>query len=187
MEAKAARSVNGVDLDRLQKTFQAISEVPTVADFKFRATNTWVKGAKNISMIKSFYGMHREDHSRSQAFALTCDYPEALLGTNHGPNPLEVLLHALASCLTTTMIYHATANGIKINDILSTYEGNLDLHGFLGLNKIAPKGFKKIKIGFYIRGDLTSSQKEEILNMGRKYSPVYSMIAKSVTLEASLK
>jgi uncharacterized OsmC-like protein len=187
METTVVNEVNGVRIDRLQATIEAIKETPAIADFKFRASNNWVAGAQNVSEIKGFYGASQEDESRSNVFRLTADEPDVLLGTNNGPNPTETLLHALASCITTTLVYHAAANGIKVDAIYSTYEGDLDLHGFLGLNLNAPKGYKVIRIEFTIEGDLSRKQKEEILKVGRKFSPVHSMVSKAVPLEVALK
>jgi uncharacterized OsmC-like protein len=186
METTKAKVINGVDVERMEATIGAINENPSIADFKFRASNDWVSGAHNVSSIKSFYGACQEDASREKDFELTADEPDVLLGTNNGPNPTEAVLHALAACITTTLIYHAAASGIEIDHVSSTYEGDLDLHGFLGLDLNAPKGFKVIRIRFTIEGDLTGKQKEEILNVGRQFSPVHSMISKAVPLEVTL-
>ena len=187
METKTVNAVNGVDIDRLQGTMEAIKENPSIADFKFRASNNWVMGAQNVSKIRSFYGAGQEDQSRVETFELTADEPDVLLGTNFGPNPTETVLHALAACITTTLVYHAAANGIRLDSVSSTYEGDLDLHGFLGLNLTAPKGYKVIRIEFEIEGDLTRKQKEEVLHVGRKFSPVHSMVSKAVPMEVVLK
>lgn len=39
----------------------------------------------------------------------------------------EYALTELTSCMTTAMVYHAAAHGIKIEEVESTMEGNLDL------------------------------------------------------------
>lgn len=187
MKTTTLSAVNGIDLDRLQGTIEAIKETPAIANFKFRASNSWMSGAHNVSEIKSFYGACQEDETRSETFMLTADEPDILLGTNNGANPTETYLHALASCITTTLVYHAAANGIKIDAVSSTYEGNLDLHGFLGLNLSTPKGFQAIRIEFTIEGDLTREQKEDVLKVGRQFSPVHSMVSKAVPLMVTLK
>jgi hypothetical protein len=45
---------------------------------------------------------------------------------------VEVLIHALAACLTASLVYHAAAKGIRIEGVESSIEGDLDLRGFLG-------------------------------------------------------
>lgn len=178
--------LNGVNVNRLRETIQIINDNPDIADFKFRATNKWVNGAHNETSIKGFYGAGTEDNSRQEAHKLTADEPDVLLGTNNGPNPTETLLHALAACITTTLVYHAAANGFSLDSVSSTYEGDLDLHGFLGLKIGAPVGYTAIRIQFNIEGDLTRNQKEQILKVGRQFSPVHAMISKAVPLEVTL-
>ena len=96
METTKAKVVNGVDVESMEATISAINENPSVADFKFRASNNWVSGAHNVSTIKSFYGACQEDASRDKDLKITADKPAVLLGTNKGPNPTEAVLHALA-------------------------------------------------------------------------------------------
>jgi uncharacterized OsmC-like protein len=54
-----------------------------------------------------------------------------LLGEDHGANPVEYVLAALDGCLTTSLIYHAAAQGIKIDEVETSFSGDLNLHGFL--------------------------------------------------------
>ena len=60
--------------------------------------------------------------------------PPVLLGANEGANPVEFLLHALAGCVTTTFVIHAAARGIRIESITTEMEGDIDLHGLLGMD-----------------------------------------------------
>ena len=59
--------------------------------------------------------------------------PAILLGTDTGPNPAESLLHALAACLTTSLVYVAAARGVHLTEVESTLEGDMDVQGALGL------------------------------------------------------
>jgi hypothetical protein len=72
---------------------------------------------------------------------LEADQPPALLGKDTAASPIEHLLHALASCLTTSMVYHAAARGIHIEEVESSLEGDIDLHGFLELDKNVRNGY----------------------------------------------
>lgn len=179
MKNQVNNVVNGVDVDRLVGTINAVTATPAIADFKFRNSNTWISGGLNRSTIQSFYGACQEDATRLSSFIMDNDEPDILLGSDKGANPVEYILHALAGCLTTTMVYHAAARGIRLEGVSSTYEGYLDLHGFLGLKPV-PKGYQQLKIQFDIKGDFTQKEKEEIVKIGRKYSPVHDMMSKAV-------
>lgn len=167
--------VNGVDVDSLLETIKAVKKDPEIANFNFRISNKWINGAHNHTTIKDFYGA-KETHTHKTTFELDADEPPLLLGEGKGPNPVEHLLNALAACVTTSLIYHASAKGVEIRGVESKLDGELDLRGFLGLSKEVPVGYKKIRVRFKIDADLSDQEKEELIAMGKKYSPVYNTI-----------
>jgi len=65
----------------------------------------------------------RQINSPQNQFHSGRDEHEVLLGNDTGANPVEHLLHALASCVTTSMVYHAAARGIAIDQVESLLEG----------------------------------------------------------------
>ena len=69
--------------------------------------------------------------------------PTVLLGTDSGPNAAEYLLHALAACLTTTIVYCAAARKIRLTEIESTFEADMDVRGCFGLDPEVRNGFKR--------------------------------------------
>ncbi|HMQ08336.1 MAG TPA: OsmC family protein [Saprospiraceae bacterium] len=184
---KAKKTTNGVDLKRLTDTIRAVQENPTLGQFKFRAKNHWNDCGHNTTTIKGFYGAGQEDESRHTPFILDNDEPDVLLGTDSAPNPVEYILHALAGCLTTSLVYHGAARGIHIESVESTYEGILDLQGFLGINENVRKGYQKINIQFDIKGNMSENEKRELLALGQQYSPVFDVITRPVDVEVTLQ
>jgi hypothetical protein len=83
--------INGVNVEELFKAIDEVKEKATIAKFRFRADNTWVKGGHNRTSIRDFYGAGGEDTSRKTPFILDSDEPRVLLGTDIGPNPVGVL------------------------------------------------------------------------------------------------
>jgi uncharacterized OsmC-like protein len=177
--------VNGVDLDRLFGTIEAVKESPGIAKFKFRARNSWINGGHNRTTIRDFYGVE-EDHAHDAPFDLDADEPHLLLGGDEAPNPVEYLLTALAGCLTSSLVYHAAARGIKIRGVESRLEGDLDLRGFLGLSPDVKVGYETIRVFFTIDADITDEQKEELIQMAQRYSPVFNTISKPVSVSVGL-
>ena len=110
-----------------------------------------------------------------------------LLGEDKGPNPVEYALTALAACVTTSLVYHAAAKGIKLNAVESRLEGDIDLRGFLGLSKDVPKGYKEIRIYFKIDADVPDEQLEELVQLGPTYSPVFDTITRAVPVSVQLE
>jgi uncharacterized OsmC-like protein len=114
------------------------------------------------------------------------DEPPVLCGTNLGVNPVEFLLVALSGCLTTSMIAHAAARGIEIRKVESRYEGDLDVRGFLGMSDDVPVAYQKIGVYFNIDADIPEDRKEELVEMAKKYSPVYNSITKPISVSVQL-
>ena len=126
--------LNGLDMDALVGTVDAVRQDPSLGRFEFRATNQWMDGGENRSRIKEFYGAGSEDDSRTDAFEFTNGEPPVLLGANEGANPVEFLLHALAGCVTTTTVLHAAARGIRIESLSTKLIGTIDVQGLLALD-----------------------------------------------------
>ena len=177
--------VNGVNIDQLFNTIEQIKEKPEIARFKFRATNKWIDGTHNRATVKDFYGAGQEDVSR-EPMVFELDEPPVLLGRNLGTNPVEYLLVALSGCLTTSLIAHASAKEIEIKGVESRHEGDLDLRGFLGLSEDVKVGYENIRVYFKIDADIPDEQKEELIQLAKKYSPVYNSIANPVSVSVEL-
>jgi uncharacterized OsmC-like protein len=177
--------VNGVNTEQLFNTIDVIKGNPDIAKFKFRATNKWINGTHCRGTIKDFYGALKEDDSRPSV-DYDMDEPPILLGNNEGRNPVEYLLVALSGCLTTSIVAHASAKGIKIRGIESRYEGDIDLRGFLNLSEEVPVGYQEIRVYFTIDADVSDEQKKEMVCMGQKYSPVFNTITKSAPVSVHL-
>ena len=172
--------VNGVDLEQLVGTVDVIKENPEVAQFKFRAETEWIDGGYSRTTIQDFYGACQEDTSRTEPFVLEGDEPPVLLGANKAPNAVETVLAALASCLSVGMSYNAAAQGIKLEKLSFRLEGDIDLHGFLGLSDEVRPGFQAIRVTCDIVSDATPEQVAELCAYVHKTSPVLDMISNSV-------
>ena len=176
-------TLNGVNVEQLGANINAIQGEPALAKFQFRATNTWIHGGHNRTTIKEFYGVGQEDTTRTEPFVLDADEPPVLLGEDHGANPVEFVLHALASCLTTSMVYHAAARGIRIESIESRLEGDLDLRGFLGLSKDVRPGYENLRVQFTVKSDAPA----EVLQELTKHSPVFDIVTNPVPVAISVQ
>jgi len=180
-----AKMINGVNVTQLFNTIDVINQTPDVSKFKFRATNSWQAGTYNQATVKSFYGALQEDDSRSP-MVFEIDEPPVLLGDNKGANPVEYLLVGLSGCLTTAMVAHAAARGIEIRGVRSRFEGDLDVQGFLGLSETIPVAYQEIRVAFEIDAEISDAEKQELLEMAQKYSPVFNTVTRPVPVKVSL-
>jgi len=183
---KPAPATNGVALEQLFATVDAVKATPSIARFTFRIRNQWDTGSRNCSTVSTFTGANQQ-LSHPKPFTLEADEPGILLGQDLAANPVEHLLHALASCLTTSMVYHAAARGIAIEQIESAFEGDLDLHGFLDLDREVRKGYQRIRVRFKIRADVPDEKLQEIVQLGTGHSPVFDSLVNGVPVSVAVE
>jgi uncharacterized OsmC-like protein len=180
MNREPVTHLNGLNVQAALDTIDAIKADPSLAKFQFRARNTWVGGGTNRSTIRDFYGAGREDDSRSVAFEFTNGEPPILLGDNEGANPVEFLLHALAGCVTTTLVQHAMARGITIQQLSTQLEGDLDLQGLLGLDDSVSPGYEQIRIRMNVKADCSDDELDDLMAYTRDHSPVCNTVCRPV-------
>ena len=176
---------NGVDTDALFATLDLVKSAPELATFQFRATNTWVNGTHSRSTMHGFHGAMQELNHK-QAFTFDADHPEVLTGADHGPTPVEHLLHALAGCLTAGVANIAAARGIELTEVSSTVEGDIDLLGILGLSDEVRNGYEKIRVSFEIKGDAPPEKLRQIVEQSRARSAVYDVLRNGVPVEVTV-
>lgn len=180
MKTHITQTLNGLDLQQMSETVAALKDNPSLAHFEFRARNHWVNGGENHSTIQGFYGAGKEDESRSEPFEFTNGEPPVLLGGNEGANPVEFLLHALAGCVTTTTVLHATARGIRIKSLSTELDGNIDVQGLLDLNDQVPVGYEQVRIRMHIEADCSDEELDDLLAFARNHSPVCNTVCRPV-------
>jgi uncharacterized OsmC-like protein len=177
---------NGVDTDQLYGTLDAIKADPAIARFQFRARNRWIDGAHNRTTIRDFYAANQEDTSRAEEFVLDAGEPAILLGTDTGANPAEYLLHALAACLTTSLVYVAAARGVHLTEVESTLEGDMDVQGALGLSNDYRNGFERIRVSFRVSGDAPEEKLREVVARAQQRSAVFDMVTNGVPVTVEM-
>jgi uncharacterized OsmC-like protein len=155
---------NGVDTATLFATLDAVKQAPEAASFQFRAHNQWQSGTHNRGTIADYYGVGQE-RTHERTFVFDADHPAVLVGQDHGPTPVEFVLHALAACLTAG---------------LANIAGDIDLNGILGLDPEVRNGCQQITVRFTIKGDAPAERLRELLEQSRARSAVYDVITNQV-------
>jgi uncharacterized OsmC-like protein len=178
---------NGVNTEQLYGTLDAIKAQPELGVFQFRASNIWIDGAHNRSTIQRFYGAGQEDTSREAPFVFDAGEPAILVGTDTGANPAETLLHALAACLTTSLVYVAAARKVRLTEVESTLEGDMDVRGALGISDEVRNGFSRIRVTFRVKGDAPEEKLREVVARAQKRSAVYDMVTNGVPVDVAVE
>ena len=157
MSTTAETTRNGVDIEQLYGTLDAIKADPSLARFQFRARNRWIDGAHNRTTIRDFYAANQEDSSRSHEFVID-------------------------ACLTTSLVYVAAARGVRLTEVESTLEGDMDVQGALGLSDDYRNGFERIRVSFRVSGDAPEEKLREIVARAQQRSAVFDMVNNGVPI-----
>jgi uncharacterized OsmC-like protein/DNA-binding CsgD family transcriptional regulator len=130
-----------------------------------------------LSLISDIYKYQLELSTNSGIIT------QAMAPEDHGANPPEYVLAALNGCLITSLIYHASAKGINIDEVESTLSGDVDLHGFLALDEKVRNGYEKIKVTLKIKSDESEQKLRELVELAQNRSPVFDIVSHPTAVE----
>jgi len=170
---------NGIDVDQLLATIDAIKDDPNVASFTFHASSRWQEGTHNIGEIGRFVHAGHDDQTR--------DEPPVLLGNSKGPNAVELLLQAVGFCNAVGYVANAAARGIEVTQMEYDVEGDVDVRTFLGL--AGPRaGFTAIRVtGRVASPNATDEQLQELCTYVQDTSPVLDSLANPIPVTTTLQ
>jgi len=172
---------NGVDVQALLETIDAIKGKPELARFTFRAATAWQDGTHSTARIGSFLHAGADDESRTAGFTLHGDEPAVLLGHDHGPNAVELLLASLGFCYSVGYVANAAARGIEL-------EGDIDLRNFLGISGEVRPGFNEIRARARVKArGATEAELKELCSYVQETSPVRDVLANGVPVTTSIE
>lgn len=170
--------LNGLSVTEYERIVDAVRNEPHLAKFVFRAANAWQDGGLNRTTIKGFYGAGEEQGSADRHFTVDAAEPPVLLGNDEAPNPVEYLLHALAACLTSSIVYKAAARGILVQSIESTLEGDMDASRFLELSDDGRTGFRNIRATFKVKANASPDDIKALA----EFSPVFDVVTRGTAV-----
>lgn len=73
--------------------------------------------------------------------------------------------------------------GIEIEEVESTSEGDIDLHGLLGLDPNTPRGYQEIRVHFKVKADVPDEELEQLVALDPTFSPVFDTITRAVPVK----
>jgi len=176
---------NGVNIDALRGAREALTGAPEAAQFQWRARCEWVRGTNSRSTITDFSGLGGEQTHR-QTFAIEADHPEVFASEDNGATPPEIVLAALASCLTAGVATVATHRGVQLRSVTANVEATMDLQGILGIDGDVRNGFDDIKVTYEIDADASRADIAAIVAQSQKRSAVYDIVTNPTTVRVEL-
>ncbi len=175
--------VNGLDLNALAETVDAIAADPAKGMVEFTVATGWTGQTRSETTV-THYTMGGERIERG--FKIVADEPFELLGTNSAPNPQELLMAAANACMTVGYVAQAAVNGVNLTACRITMKGELDLRGFLGIDPAVRPGYGAIDYEVELEGDGTREQYEAIHRAVQATSPNYFNMANAIEMRGTL-
>jgi uncharacterized OsmC-like protein len=166
---------NGVNVQALLDAREALTEAPEAAQFKWRASCTWVNGTHSSSSVESFFGLG-ENQTHRKEFKFDSDHPEVFASEDNGATPVEFVLVGLAGCLTAGIASVAQNRDIQLNSVTATLEAGMDIAGILGIDSDVRNGFDGVKVHFDIDADASSEDIEAVVAQSQKRSAVFDIV-----------
>ena len=177
------KRVNGLDVDYLMETIDAVAADPGKGIVSFNVKSAWKGQTKSEHKVES-YQLGGETIRRS--FAIQCDEPVELCGENTAANPQELLMSALNACMMVGYVAGCAMRGITLEQLLLETQGELDLRGFLGIDEKVKPGYDALQVKVTIRGNGTPAQYREVHESVLKTSPNYFNLSKPISVQAAL-
>lgn len=177
-------TVNGLNLDDLGHTVEAINADAGQARVAFHVKTRWTGQTRSESLVES-YRIGGVEHPRR--FKIVADEPHELLGSNSAPNPQELLMSAVNACMMVGYVANASIRGITLDECVIEMDGELDLRGFLGLDASVPAGYERLDYRVRLSGNGTREQYEEIHQAVMATSPNFFNISRPIALHGTLE
>jgi uncharacterized OsmC-like protein len=160
---------------------------PDLARFIFRARNRWLEGPRSQSRIQSLHGAGGEQRALSEGFVLESDSAPVMFGEDRAAGPQEYLLHALVSCLTSALVSHAAARGIRLDGVETMAEAELDFAGVLDESLPAQPPLRRIEAEMRVASAAPGDQLQALFAAVRACCPVLGALAAPVNLRFSVQ
>jgi len=185
---------NGVPVTKLFATRDKLTAQPELAAFRFSARNEWIEGTGSQSTVHEWFGVGT-DHVHIDEFTYRLDHPT--LGDGHGPTPQELVLSALAGCLTAGIATTAAARKIELRSVASVVSGEIDVRSALAIREerreglpaksvSARPGFTNISVVFEIAGDTDPETLAALAESSRRTCAVYDMLTGTTPVEITV-
>lgn len=185
IETTTQAANNGVNVEALLGARQALTETPEAGMFKWRAHCEWIDGAHSRSTVDGFFGLGAEQ-KRPNPHVIDGDHPAEFAAMDNGATPVEIVLSALASCLTAGVASVAQNRGIQLRSVKAVVEGDMDIAGILGIDPDVRNGFSAIRVRFEIDADATAEEIAAVVAQSQKRSAVFDILTNPTNVHVSV-
>ena len=175
--------MNGIDTDAVHELIDNVDSYPEKGMTHWRVASAWQGGTRSRAQVDGF-AIGGVDVPRR--FSIDIDEPLELGGGNAFANPQEYLLAAVNACMIVGYTALCALQGITLEKLEITTEGDIDLRGLFGLDPQVAAGYRELRSRVMIKGDGTEEQFRKIHDMVLATSPNFYNITRAVRVAPEL-
>jgi uncharacterized OsmC-like protein len=180
-----ADRLNDVNLEAIRAVDTLVREQPAMGKCQFTAKSTWHRGAKTEVAIAGWSAGGNEMSPAPRRFTVMVDEPPELGGIDGAPNPVEVLLSALAGCVTAGLATNAEMFGVPVDAIDLELEADVDARGMLGHDRSIRNGVTDIRYTVTIQSPAPEEKVRKCKETIDRKSPVRDTLANPVNITST--
>jgi uncharacterized OsmC-like protein len=181
--AESPAIVNGINVTDLKQAIAHMTAHPEAAQSRWKVTSRWQGGTRTDHEVQ---GVEIGGQAIDRRFQIQIDEPHELCGTNQFANPQEYLLAATNACMMVGYAAVAALMGITLDTLELEISGDIDLRGFLAIDRTVPPGYEQLHYTVRIAGSGTREQFEKLHELVQQTSPNYYNISHPVALTSEL-
>jgi len=178
--------LNDVNLEGVMAVDKLVRENPAMGKCQFKAKSSWQRGTKSQVSISGWTAGGNNMAPAPRRFTIMVDEPPELGGVDGAPNPVEVLLSALAGCVTVGIATNAQMFGVPIDAIDIDLEADIDARGMLGHDKSVRNGMTAIRYTVTIQSPALEDKVRKVKETIDRKSPVRDTLASPVNIVSKL-
>jgi len=183
VSSSSSNIVNGIDTDAVHTLIDDVDGDPAKGMTHWRVASAWQGGTHSRAQVDGFAIGGANVPRR---FVIDMDEPFEIGGANAYANPQEYLLAAMNACMIVGYTALCALQGIALEKLEITTEGDIDLRGFFGLDPAVPAGYRELQSRVVIRGDGTEEQFQNIHQMVLATSPNFFNITRAIRVVPEL-
>jgi len=181
-----AERLNDVNLEADMAVDKLVREQPAIGKCQFKAKSSWHRGTKSQVSVAGWTAGGNAMSPAPRRFTVMVDEPPELGGVDGAPNPIEVLLSALAGCVTAGIATNAQMFGVPIDAIDIDLEADVDARGMLGHDKSVRNGVTDIRYTVTIQSPAPEDKVRKCKETIDRKSPVRDTLANPVNITSTL-
>lgn len=173
------QTIRGIATSQIIDTVNLFNEQPELGQFHFRATADWLDAGRSRITLYRNYGVAPDEQQCVRSFEFESEEPPILVGCQVSERPracpVELILSALASCLTMGVTYNAALRNIRVDSLHIDVQGDIDFRGYLGI-PVERMGYHHIRVNCVIKSSGTNEEIAELMAYVKATSPVLDII-----------